>query len=238
MASGRGTPRPSVESKITMKRSRKISVGVAVVVVLAAGFWGYSSLNGATRDVDSARLATVERGTMVRSVVATGKIEPITKVEIKSKANGIIERLMVDVDQRVRAGDVLVELDKENLRARVREADANLQAAKAAHAAAVAQLQKNRVEAEAPDVEFARRNYERARQLFEQKLVAPQQLDDTKSALDLAINRQQAAKVQLGIAQARLAEAQANIAQAEAAVERAQEELAMPPSDPPSVAPF
>ena len=37
---------------------------------------------------------------MVKSVVATGKIEPITKVEIKSKANGIIEKLHVDVDQR------------------------------------------------------------------------------------------------------------------------------------------
>ena len=68
-------------------------------------------------NVDPSKLATVERGTMVRSVVATGKVEPVTKVEVKSKANGIIEKLNVDVDQVVAAGDVLAELDKEQLRA-------------------------------------------------------------------------------------------------------------------------
>ena len=209
-----------------MKKSRKIALAVAALAISAAGLWGYSTLNGATRDVDSSRLATVERGTMVRSVVATGKVEPITKVEIKSKANGIIERLLVDVDQTVAPGDVLAELDKENLRARVREARANLLAAKAAHEAAMAQLRKNHVEAEAPDVELARRNFDRARQLFDQKLVPPQQLDDAKTALDVAINRQEAAKVQLGIGEARVAEAEANVAQAQAAVERAEEELA------------
>ena len=77
------------------------------------------------------RLAVVERGTMVRSVVATGRIEPITKVEIKSKANGIIEALRVDVGDAVAPGQVLAELDKEMLAARVREARANLQAAEA-----------------------------------------------------------------------------------------------------------
>ena len=92
---------------------------------------------------------------MVRSVVATGKVEPVTKVEVKSKANGIIERLNVDVDQVVSAGAVLAELDKEQLRARVRELEASLQAKRAALTGAEAQLIKNTIEAEAPDVEFA-----------------------------------------------------------------------------------
>ena len=69
-----------------MRKSRKLSLIVGAVVVLAiAGVWGITSLNGATADVDPSRVVTVERGTMVKSVVATGKIEPITKVEIKSK---------------------------------------------------------------------------------------------------------------------------------------------------------
>lgn len=209
-----------------MKKSRKLSLAVGGVVVLVGGVWGYTSLNGATPGVDDSKLATVERGTMTRSVVATGKVEPITKVEIKSKANGIIERLNVEVDQLVEPGAVLVELDKENLRARVREARANLQAARAAFAAAEAQLQKNTVEAEAPDVEFARRNYDRANQLHSQKLVSPQSLDDAKGALELAQNRKAAAQVQLGVSRAKVAEAEANVAQARAAVERAEEELA------------
>jgi len=209
-----------------MKKSRKWSLAGAGVVVLVGGIWGYTTLDGAASELDSSRIATIERGTMTKSVVATGKIEPITKVEIKSKANGIIEKLMTDVDHVVRAGDVLVELDKENLTAQVREARANLQAAKAALEGSEAQLQKNRVEAEAPDVDFAKRNYARAQQLFADKLVSPQALDDAKSAVDLAVNRKSAAQVQLGISKAKVAESTANVAQAQAAVERAEEQLA------------
>jgi HlyD family secretion protein len=159
-------------------------------------------------------------------VVATGKVEPITKVEIKSKANGIIERLHVDVDQIVQPGQVLAELDKENLTARVREARASLQAAQAAQEGAVAQLKKNEIEAESPEVEFARRNANRAQQLFEQKLVAQNQLDDARSALEQAENRQRAARSQLFVSRAKVAEAEANVAQARANLERADEELA------------
>jgi HlyD family secretion protein len=209
-----------------MKRSRKLTLAGGLGAAALVGVWGLTSLNGAAAAPDDSRLATVELGTMTRSVVATGKIEPITKVEIKSKANGIIERLTVDVDQIVGAGDVLVELDKENLRARVREARANLQAARAAQQAAEAELEKSRVEAESPDVELAERNFARASQLHAQKLVAPQALDEAKSALDVARNRRAAAQVQLGISRARVSEAQANVAQAQAAVERAEEELA------------
>ena len=103
------------------RRKRSILVG-AVVALLIAGVWGYTSLKGASVNVDPSKLATVERGTMVRSVVATGKVEPVTKVEIKSKANGIIEKLNVDVDEVVHAGAVLAELDKEQLPARVARA--------------------------------------------------------------------------------------------------------------------
>src|SRR5687768_7459054 len=119
-----------------MKKSRKWSLIGGSAVVLAVAAWGFSTLNGASSTIDPSKIATVERGTMTRSVVATGKIEPITKVEIKSKANGIIEKLFVDVDHLVTAGQVLAELDKENLTARLREARANLQAAEAARAAA------------------------------------------------------------------------------------------------------
>jgi HlyD family secretion protein len=163
---------------------------------------------------------------MVVSVVATGKIEPITKVEIKSKANGIIERLHVDVDQMVEAGQVLAELDRENLQAALREARANLEAAEAGRDAAVAQEKKAAIEAESPDVELARRNYARAQQLFTQKLVPQSGLDEAKSTLDQAENRRRAAAGQLVVAKALAQQAEANVAQARAAVERSEEELA------------
>lgn len=209
-----------------MKKSSKLTLAAAGVTVLAAGAWGFTTLTGASTAIDPARIAAVENGTMVRSVVATGKVEPITKVEIKSKANGIIERLHVDVDQIVTAGQVLAELDKENLTARLREARANLQAAEASHEAAVAQLKKNEVEADTPDVAFARRNHTRAQQLSEQRLVSQSALDEAKNAVDLAENRQRAAQGQLVVSRARVTEAVAVVAQARAAVERADEELA------------
>jgi HlyD family secretion protein len=208
-----------------MTQSRKLSIGVAVLALAGAGAY-ISTLNGAANLIDPARLATVERGTMTRSVVATGKIEPITKVEIKSKANGIIERLAVDVDHRVEAGQILAELDKENLNARLREARANLEAARAALTAAEAQARKNEIEAEAPDVAFAKSMHDRAISLSDQKLISQEALDQARTNHDQAMNRQRAAQSQLLVSRAKIEEARAQVAQAQAAAERADEELA------------
>src|SRR5262252_929519 len=97
---------------MTVRKSRKTLYISAAAALLVAGAVGLATLKGASPGVDSSKVATAERGTMVKSVVATGKIEPITKVEIKSKANGIIQALRVDVDSLVETGQVLVELDR------------------------------------------------------------------------------------------------------------------------------
>jgi HlyD family secretion protein len=209
---------------MTKTKKRVLGAG-AGVTLLAVGAYGLSGINSAQASFEPSRLSTVERSTMVRSVVATGKVEPISKVEIKSKANGIIERLHVDVGAVVKAGDVLAELDKEDINARVREARANLQAAEAGLLGARAQLDKNKVEAAGPDVEFARRAAERASDLFAQGLMPQSELDATRSTYELALNRQQAARSQLVVSQARITEAAAQVAQARANVERAEEEL-------------
>lgn len=207
------------------KMSKRLGMAAAGVLAVGGGLYAWSSMTPAGATFEPSRLATVEQGTMVRSVVATGKVEPISKVEIKSKANGIIERLRADVGDVVAAGDVLAELDKENLLARVREATANVQAAEAALTGAKAQLEKNRVEAEGPDVEFARRAASRAEDLAAQKLVAQSEYDTARSAYEQAVNRQKAARGQLVVSQAGVAEASAQVAQARAALQRAEEEL-------------
>ena len=208
------------------KPSRKrLYIGIVLAVVVIGAVAGFVGLKGASTDVDPSKVVTAETGTMVKSVVATGKIEPTTKVEIKSRANGIIERLPVDVDSDVKAGDVLAELDKEQLQAVLRSAEANLQAARAALTGAQAALKKNIVEAEGPDVEFARRNYERAQQLFAQKLIPQSQLDDAHSSIDVAENRKRAAQSQLTVSEATIAQAQAQVAQAKAAADQAEESL-------------
>lgn len=199
---------------------------LAAAVVVGGGAAGFVTLRGASVDIDASKLATAERGTMVRSVVATGKVEPMTKIEIKSKANGIIKALHVNVDSVVTEGDVLVELDKDQLLAQQRGAEANLLAARAALEGAEAQVKKNTVEAEGPDVAFARRAFERAQSLFAQHLIPQASLDDAHSAVDVAENKRRAAQSQLFVSQARVSEARAQVAQAKAAADRAAEDLA------------
>ena len=208
------------------RRSRKTLYISAAAALVVAGAVGLATLKGASPGVDSSKIATAERGTMVKSVVATGKVEPITKVEIKSKANGIIQALRVDVDSVVKEGDILVELDRDQLAATLRGAEANLLAAGASLEAAEAQLKKNHVEAEGPDAEFARRAYERARNLYAQHLIAQSALDDAQSLQDVAENRRRAAQSQLAVSQAKVAEAHAQVAQAKAAADRAAEDVA------------
>ncbi|PYQ88110.1 MAG: efflux RND transporter periplasmic adaptor subunit [Acidobacteria bacterium] len=208
------------------KSKTGLYVGIAVALIALGGAAGIATLKGAAPDVDPSKVAAVEVGTMVKSVVATGKVEPTTKVEIKSKANGIIKALNVDIDRSVRAGDVLVELDKEQLAAALRGAEANLLAARASLEASEAQLKKNLVEAEGPDAEFARRAFERAKSLFAQNLISQSTLDDAHSVVDVAENRKRAAQSQLAVSQAKVAEARAQVAQAKAATDRAAEDLA------------
>ena len=126
----------------------------------------------------------------------------------------------------MKAGDVLVELDKEQLAAALRGAEANLLAARASLEASEAQLKKNLVEAEGPDAEFARRAFERAKSLFAQNLISQSTLDDAHSVVDVAENRKRAAQSQLAVSQAKVAEARAQVAQAKAATDRAAEDLA------------
>jgi HlyD family secretion protein len=209
------------------RRSRKWwYVGAGAVLLVGGAVAGFATLNGASPIADPSKMAVAEQGTMVRSVVATGKIEPITKVEIKSKANGIIKALHVDVDSVVKPNDVLVELDREQLEATLRGAEANLQAARASLEGAQAALKKNIVEAEGPDVEFARRAYDRAKMLFAERLIAQSALDDAHSAVDLAENRKRAAQSQLAVSEAKVTEARAQVAQAKAAADRDAEDLA------------
>ena len=103
-----------------------------VALLILAGTSGFLSSADSLSDDD---LTTVRRGNLVRSVVATGSIVPVTMVEVKAKAAGLIERLSVEEGSHVKVGDVLVQLDRGLLQAGLREASAT-------HMAAVARLQE------------------------------------------------------------------------------------------------
>jgi HlyD family secretion protein len=207
------------------KRRRRFIIGGIVLVVLIGIGVGVTAALRPNRQIDPSKLAAVGRGDIARSVVATGKVQPLAKVEIKSKASGIVKQIFVDYGDTVKAGHVLVELDKEQLQANVREAQALLQAAEAAAEAAQATYERDLVEAEGPDVPFLKTGMERAEYLHKDGLIAKSVLEDAEKAYRMGLNKQMAAQRNTSVARAELARAKAQVAQAKAALERAAEDL-------------
>jgi HlyD family secretion protein len=206
------------------KRRRWIAASVILVVLVGCGF-GISAALRPSRQIDSSKLATVERGDLARSVVATGKIEPLAKVEVKSKASGIVEKIFADYGDRVKQGQVLVELDKEQLRARVAEARANLQAAEASVQSAQATFERNVVDAQGPDVPFLKSTAERQRKLQIEGLVSTAVSEDAEKSYQLALNKQLSAQRNVAVSRAEVARAKAQVAQMQAALDNAEEDL-------------
>jgi HlyD family secretion protein len=199
-------------------------IGIAVLV-LGGGGYGVMAALGPSRAIDPSKLAAVERGDLARVVVATGKIQPLSKAEIKSKASGIVKRIYMDYGDRVKQGQVLAELDKVQLEAIMRESQANMQAAKAACDSAKATLERNKVDAEGPDVPFLKLSMERAEHEYREGVVAKAVVEDAQKNYQLGLNKRLSAETNLAVSRADIAKADAQVAQAKAALENAQEDL-------------
>jgi HlyD family secretion protein len=203
---------------------KKWIIIAAVVVVILIGA-GVVLAKGSGTKIDPSKLGKVEQGDLAKSVVATGKIEPITKVEIKSKASGIVKRLFVDAGQTVKAGQVLAELDKEQIQARVHELEAALQAAESNLKAAQADIERAKADAIGPDVPLLERAYERAKKMAAEGVVSQAVLDDAQRAFEMATNKREMARAQLAVSRAKEAQAKAQVAQSRAQLDNAEEEF-------------
>jgi HlyD family secretion protein len=208
------------------KKRRKgwIYGGIAVAIVLLITIVVLAATSGGTK-IDPSKLAKVERGDLARSVVATGKIEPITKVEVKSKASGIVTKLYVDAGDRVKKGQLLAQLDKEEISAQVEQSRAALQAAQANMTSAEADWQRSKVDAEGPDVPPLKRAYDRAKDMAKSGVVSQADLDDAQKNYVLAVNKQEVAKAQVTVLQAKIAQAQAQVAEDQANLKQLEEQL-------------
>src|SRR5271163_4403984 len=135
------------------KRRKRIiiysSIAIALLLLIVTGVVIAST--GGTK-IDPSKLAKVEKGDLAKSVVATGKIEPITKVELKSKASGIVKKLYVDYGDRVKKGQILAELDRDEIQARVDQARAQFETSSASLNGTRADLIRAKVDAEGPEV--------------------------------------------------------------------------------------
>jgi HlyD family secretion protein len=206
------------------KRNRRIIYVVIGVVVVLAAVGGLIAATRSGTKIDPTKLAKVERGDLAKSVVATGKVEPITKVEIKSKASGIVEKLYVDAGDRVKRGQILAELDKEEIEAHVAQAKAQAEAADASLRGTEADMERAKVDAEGPDVPMLKRAYDRAQGMAKEGVVSVSALDDAQKNYELALNKQNVAKAQLQVLRAKIGQSQAQVAQDRANLKQLEEQ--------------
>jgi HlyD family secretion protein len=207
------------------KRRKRIIYGsIAAVLVLVVAGVLIAATSGGTK-IDQSKLAKVDKGDLAKSVVATGKIEPITKVEIKSKASGIVKKLYVDYGDKVKRGQMLAELDRDEIQARVAQAHAQLEASSASLSGTRADLERAKVDAEGPDVPLLKRAYDRAQGMAKEGVVSESALDDAQKNYVMSVNKQNVSKAQLQVLQAKIGQAEGQVAQDRANLKQLEEQL-------------
>jgi HlyD family secretion protein len=208
------------------KKSKKFWIwlgSAAVVVVLLLGVMAARMVKGT--QIDPNRIAKVQRGDVARSVIATGKIQPITKVEVKSKASGIVEKLYADINNRVHKGQNLAQLDQQEIVAQVEAQRAQLAAAEANVGTFQANIEQDKVNAAAPDLPMYKTTLDRNLEMQKEGVVSRQALDDANRDYLAALNKRDGAKAQIGVDNAKLKQARAQVMQSQASLKQLEEQL-------------
>jgi membrane fusion protein (multidrug efflux system) len=228
-------PEAQEASAAPAKKGRARAIALAVLAAGALGIVGYYVMHSGLEDTDDAQLDA-------------------DVVSVPARIGGQVQKVLFEENQRVKTGDVLVELDSAQPKARLDEAEAQLAADKAAadaadnevsiiganatgqRGAAVATLRGSSVAASATEDqnaqadaqvkqasvarEQAKTDLERVKQLFEQRAVPRQQLDDAQSKFDAAEAALTQAKAQQSFVRAGVAQAQSRVAEADARVKQ------------------
>ena len=209
------------------RKNRKLWIILGSVgSVLAVGV-GFALVRLAKGDpIDPNKLAKVTRGDVARSVIATGEIQPITKVEVKSKASGIVEKLYVDINDRVKKGQQLAQLDQQETADQVDAQRASLASAEANVTTFEANIEQDKVNASAPDLPMYKATLDRNAEMQKDGIVSKQALDDVNRDYLAALTKRDAAKAQIGVDTAKLKQARAQVLQSQASLKQLEEQLA------------
>ena len=139
-----------------MKLSKKILVVLLVLGIAGAGFYIYNQSNS-KKDLN---LETVypSLGDIVQTITATGRLQPIDQVDVGTEVSGTVSKIYTDFNQRVKKGQVLLELDPLKAKARVEQTKASYRAA-------------------TNEIRYQKRNYNRTYELFRKGSVAATDLE-------------------------------------------------------------
>jgi HlyD family secretion protein len=205
-------------------KKRWIWIGIAAFVLIAI-VGGVLYVRGQGTKIDPNRLGKVSKGDIAKSVVATGKIQPILKVEVKSKASGIVTHLDVDINKIVKKGDKLGQLDQQEILAQVAAQKAQLQAAEANVATFEANVDQDKVNAAAPDLPMYKSTLERNQEMAKEGVVSQQVLDNANRDYLQALNKRDGSRAQIAVDTGRLKQARAQVSQSQATLNQLEEQL-------------
>lgn len=154
---------------------KKVMIGIVALALLAGGIYFFT---GKT-EKSNFRLETakVSRRSISNTVTATGTVEPVTEVEVGTQVSGIINTLYADYNDVVKAGQLIAEMDKVNLKAELASAQAQLASSRNEYDYQQKNFARSQVLHEKnliseTDYETATYNYEKARAAYDQAQAA------------------------------------------------------------------
>ncbi|MBK7989392.1 MAG: efflux RND transporter periplasmic adaptor subunit [Comamonadaceae bacterium] len=207
-----------------MKKTYLIAGAVALALA-GGGAWWWTQRDNAS-DVQY-RTGKIERGSLLAAGSASGAVNPVTQVSVGTQVSGQIKELYVDFNSLVKAGQLIAVIDPETFEYRVRSAQADVDAARAAVMTAQANALASRasISRAQVDVNEAQRDFDRKQSLVEKQFIAQSEADKARALVNTTTESLKLAQAQAGVTEAQIKTAQANVAQREAALAQARVDL-------------
>jgi len=198
-------------------KTRTLFGWLGVVAVLAAAGWWWQQRQAAG-DAPRFRSAKVERGAVVASVAATGTLAATVQVQVSSQVSGQIREVLADFNSEVSKGQVIARLDPETHEYRVRQAEADVEAARAQVGVQLATLAARRSDLSRAriNLEEARRDLDRKADLVARNFIAPAERDRAASVARALEQEVASAAAQVELVQAQINNVRAIVRQREA----------------------
>ncbi|MFM9881057.1 MAG: efflux RND transporter periplasmic adaptor subunit [Burkholderiaceae bacterium] len=206
-------------------KNKRMLAGAAAVLVAAGLLW--LGLGAGKSDAASYRTGKIERSPLQATVSASGTVNPVTQVSVGTQVSGQIKELFVDFNSEVKAGQLIALIDPETFEYRVRQAQADGDAARATVLTAEANAAASRaaVSRAQTDVVEAQRTHERNVNLAAQGFISQSEVDRTRALVNTLGESVKSAQAQLGVSMAQIKSAQASVAQRDAALAQARIDL-------------
>ena len=201
--------------------------GLLAVLVLAASGGAFWWFRDKPPEV-SYRTGLIEQGPLQSSVSASGTVNPVTQVSVGTQVSGQIQAMYVDFNSEVKAGQLIAQIDPETFEYRVRQAQADVDAAQAAVLTAQANASATRAAVSRAEVDLgeSQRDLERKRMLVAREFIAKSEAEKAQALVNTSGEALKSAQAQVGVAEAQIKSAQANVAQRRAALAQARIDLA------------